>query len=1106
MMKRLLAGILGIYALTGFADTWYRITPAKAIEIVSKADGQDSGEKKPGKGDDRVLIDFMDYHFDKERLTDIESSGDGFRGKLRIKEAEFTVNSSIEKLGERKIRLHWSMNGKAPAEFGESFFSIGMNRNMLGRNIRFRPPATVLLPVEKEGWVWSAPARTTIKEINIPMNKGTLKISGFSDPGNGTAVSVIKYGKDYGNIRIFQSRGAFSELKLTLDIEFIPYTASPLNLADTANMGFKDETENDGKGGWTDQGPDNDLRQLKAGKETFGAVTFDILDPDRNGGKSCMVFANRQRPNMLKAATVPVGGKACDYLYLLHATAWNKKGAEAGRIVVNYTDGSREELKVICDRDVSNWWEPKNCDNAAVVWRTQNRSSLVGLYMSRFALSGKPVKELVFHSGQESVWAVVAASVMTGKEIPFSFAVEREIPFVIKADKEWKTFTYPNGVEPGSALDFAFMTGDQAAGHLGKLQVTGDQFVFEKAPERPVRFFGGNLCADGTVMNDAELEYFPRRLKQLGYNAVRLHHFDNLVVKAGDKLTFDPVNLDRFFKTFATLKKNGLYVTIDLYISRLNGFEDGAKHNFNARKILAWFAPEGRKNFEAYARQLLTTKNPYTGLSLADDPALITVGLINENPRIATFEELKYPNSDPFWNKVFKGPFEQWCARKGIPATDKPDRTTWAHFMMDSHTESFTHFRDFLRTLGVTVPVSDISSSKNLILAVPRNNFDYVDVHYYHDHPEVAEGFKFPYVYTNTSSLETFELPLQSSSARILGRPMMMTELHYCAPNSFRAEGGAATGAYCALQNINGIFDFNTVAFERSWGDPVSGKRRVLGCFSVFDDPLALLNTYVTALLYARGDVKPATMEFTLNVSPKIYANDNALDYVNWGRRANAAVPEEFYRLGVVGKVGIRISEEPSGKNTFTNDAIVAARKNNPSALLEQLGLIKNGEITSSTGQLRLNPQKKRLSVVTDKSEALVQEERTNRGNALTVGNNTTFSTVFAGSIDNQPLQNSRRVLLLHLTDVKPGDGKYTIAGDKLIQHNWGKYPYLLRRGKVDITLKNTASGKALLYALDMTGKRIKAMPFTEKNGTIIFTADNDQGEFSPPAYELVRE
>ena len=384
-------------------------------------------------------------------------------------------------------------------------------------------------------------------------------------------------------------------------------------------------------------------------------------------------------------------------------------------------------------------------------------------------------------------------------------------------------------------------------------------------------------------------------------------------------------------------------------------------------------------------------------------------------------------------NRRYRNAYELWCQRTGRRPSEKPELSEWTKFNIDTHIEQYRHWKNFLKKLGVTVPVSDISTGSLLALALARNTFDYTDNHWYHDHPNLGKP---PYRYSDDSTLLNYQdLPLRAIAQRIFGKPMMLTEWHYCAPNSYRAEGGIASGAYCALQGINGIFDFCTLDYSRELGSQMNPKRRRLtGPFTVLDDPINRLNNYVVALLYGRGDVQEASQCFSLNISSTIWNNTNLLQYISWGADGKKALPQpEFIALGLIGKIGCTITTRKGDDRTnFTNDELLKqknSRKNIASGVarvLNQLGLMQNGTAVSSTKEIRLTPADKQLTVITSRSEGLVQAKASNSGKVLSVRNNSVFSAIFAGSIDNRPLQESRRILLLHLTDVKGEYAKIT--------------------------------------------------------------------------------
>ena len=900
-----------------------------------------------------------------------------------------------------------------------------------------------------------------------------------------------------------------------------------IDLSQVANMGYADPVANDQTGGWTDQGPGQDLSTLPIKDITFGEVTFQVIDPSQNNGKSCLVFQNKNRPYLLDQATIDLNGQTANYLYLLHAGAWVKGNTKAGTLAVNYEDGSTQSFTITNGVDNNDWWKVNAAENAAIAWPQEGAknggeasadwqagdTNKMGLYASRFQVKPLPISSITLTHG-DSIWMVVAITAVKGKDIAFDAHVEHPIPLEITPGKEWKTFRYSQAIKPGSALDFSFLNDGQPAGSHGRIIVKGDQFVAKDAPDTPIRFYGANVCVDAAVMTDNELAVLPDWAKMMGYNAIRLHHFDNEIVEPGPELKFDPVQLDRFFKTFAAFKERGMYVTLDLFVSRDRGFGDEEKMHSFRRKILIMFDPKMRNNLKEFVRILLTTVNPYTGLALKDDPAFFSSGLINENPLLEFYPLLSYPNNDSELHEIYKKSYEAWCAKNGVKPAFRPDPTDWSRFLIDVHNESYQDFQEFLTSIGVQVPLSNISSSTNLILSLPRANFDYTDIHWYYGHPRFENGaWEFPFSFDDASSIspEKWPLVIRWAANRILGQPIMVTEWHYCSPNRYRSEGGTVGGSLAALQDLNGIFDFSGLSYRRKWGDPTRQEPNVLGVFSLFADPISVLNGKIMALLFARGDVKPAPEVFALNVNDDIVSDPGALQYLNYSQREDAQPPNEFRELATVARIGVNVNGQNDADISWNMDDLRNGRAEHSDDahwILNELGIYGDADdvIISSGGQIEFSPNELRYNVVTEMSEALVQQQKSNEGDALSIKNNTTFSNVFAGSIDEKPLRHSKHVLILHMTDVKASDIDLRTQQGKLYQYNWGKYPYLIRRGSVDISLANDAPGDIKLYALDMTGERVTTVPFTEDNGIITFTANTDMGEYTPMAYELVRE
>ena len=132
-----------------------------------------------------------------------------------------------------------------------------------------------------------------------------------------------------------------------------------VDLSKVANRGLRDDVGNDGKGGWSNQGPNADMREFETGRRTLGGVPFDILpEPKPNGSPSgCVVVLkseNRPKSDLPDKVTIPVG-KKLDTLFFLHAAAWCPTGGtEAFRYVIHYKDGKDVTL-IVNGNNLADW-------------------------------------------------------------------------------------------------------------------------------------------------------------------------------------------------------------------------------------------------------------------------------------------------------------------------------------------------------------------------------------------------------------------------------------------------------------------------------------------------------------------------------------------------------------------------------------------------------------------------------------------------------------------------------------------------------------------------------------------------------------------------------
>lgn len=185
-------------------------------------------------------------------------------------------------------------------------------------------------------------------------------------------------------------------------------------------------------------------------------------------------------------------------------------------------------------------------------------------------------------------------------------------------------------VTDGSLIDLSFLS-PKPAGADGRLRVKGEHLVDGRG--RRVFLFGTNLTDYHNVPAKADSAKMALRLKQLGFNFVRLHYADWTKAPDGlmmaDMETIDPEMLDRFHYLVHELKQNGIYVNINLHVARR--YAEHPPGGNGLGKVVDRILPRLIESQKSFARQLLSPKNPYTNYSLASDPAVAQVEINNEN-------------------------------------------------------------------------------------------------------------------------------------------------------------------------------------------------------------------------------------------------------------------------------------------------------------------------------------------------------------------------------------------------------------------------------------------------------------------------------------------
>ncbi len=684
----------------------------------------------------------------------------------------------------------------------------------------------------------------------------------------------------------------------------------------------------------------------------------------------------------------------------------------------------------------------------------------------------------------------------TSTELSFDLFSEEPL-FTIASDKNWIELPVATEIQEGGILDFSFRS-DAPAGKYGRIIPGKDgHFEYEKNPNARPRLVGTNICFSANYLTKEAADKLARTFQLMGYNAIRFHHTDvdlvngNWNAKKSDDISES--QLDKIDYLFAAMKKAGMYVSIDLYTMRRFGadeIEGWNKYvdNPNVIKALVPILPGALNAWTKMALKWLNHVNPYTGMAMKDDPALLTICPVNEDSIASVWS----PN--PEVKKLYLDRFEKWKADNS--KTGNPD-ALFAQFLTEIKVASNRQMAKFFKDNGINAMITGSNWWGTMAQTFERTEFDLVDNHHYWDHPQPS--------YNQNSDMKTslaYISPCFMMSTRIFGKPFTVSEYNFCAPNQFRAEAGAMFGAYSALQDWDGVYRFAWAHSDKN----VMEQKPIEG-FDIATDPLALLTERQIVLLFGRGDVSPARKKFIYAVTMDEATKNGVGDM--W---AKGLFPQAFTATGLVSQIGSQLVE--GGRSIQGKyDGVVAAAA--PAAdllsgnqFIEAKSLPKlpesGEEIVSDNGQIILNNKKGYVKVVSDRTECIVAPAAIDLDcKNLSVMNSSFFSSISASAMDDKPLPDSKRVLLFHLTNVLNTNMQFSNPKMTTLVKR-GTLPYLVHAGSADVTLKNS-SQDLKLYAVDFSGRRLREVRTEYKDGAYQFKLEIAGDANAQPAmiYEL---
>lgn len=444
----------------------------------------------------------------------------------------------------------------------------------------------------------------------------------------------------------------------------------------------------------------------------------------------------------------------------------------------------------------------------------------------------------------------------------------------------WFDFVVKDLDTTRNEIDLSFLNEDEA-GQGGFVSVRDGHFV--DGSGNRIRFFGTNLTFSSCFPEKETAVLIAARLEKMGMNVVRFHHMDMREAPDGlwdDSMEhFDQSQLDRLDWLIYQLKMHGIYTNLNLHVSRTYPGLETDVPQFRFGKSLDHFYKPYIEFQKKYAQDLLSHRNPYTGKTYLEEPAIAFIEINNENSLLSNWRQLALLNGD--LRSSLKQQWNAWIAANasGKPVKDifsiidgyddktsvEQKRLFWS-FMIDTEMAYAEDLIGFVRNdLKARSLIADSQASYSGIAGIFREaSFsDFIDMHAYWEHP------RFP----NESWSSTDWLIRNSSMVsdknagtlarfgqhRVKGMPLTISEYDHPAPNFFCAEMYPMLNSVAAYQDWDGIYHFT---FNGPWD-----KGRISGFFSSAGHPLKQIFIPVGSAIFRMDGVNPGTHYVRLNLS-----------------------------------------------------------------------------------------------------------------------------------------------------------------------------------------------------------------------------------------------
>ena len=643
---------------------------------------------------------------------------------------------------------------------------------------------------------------------------------------------------------------------------------------------------------------------------------------------------------------------------------------------------------------------------------------------------------------------------------------------------------------------------EEEAGRSGFVTSFNGRFV--RGDGHPLRFWGVGIGPEEVRMNPSALRYLARRLAKLGVNCVRIHGpiFDR---SAKDPARVDEAYLAKLHFAQSCFKRVGIYTKLSFYfplwfpIDKRQGISGYETTKNKTPFALLQFDPKMQRIYKKWAKELLTTKNPHTGLPFGQDPAVAIVEIQNEDSyffwtfnhdnipserrallerKFATWCRKRYGGSTQLreaWGRGAESPKDDWqkgrlnlypawnmTTRGYRSAKSKKRIQDQLRFLAEEqrafYSKMVSYFRGECRARNLISCSNWTTADPRLLDGIERWTYSAADVMDQHGYfggqhegnassYSVAPGQSFK---SRSALLNPLAAPIRFN--QVDGFPQIISEIGWPNPNRFKAEMPFLMAAYGSLQGIDGFFSFavNTSSWNSQLAKFPVATPSIMGQF-----PAA-------ALAFRRGDFRGGEEVFHERIKIE-------KQFAMKGSAAVVSPPLDQLRQIQIPKQASKVVDAGLHPLAFYVGPVTRSfDQGRPGRVMALDRNLRDHRILSNTSELSWDWKAGVLLMNSPKTQGAVgflgaQRRLETQDLILRVKNE--YAAVVATSLDDQPLARSRRILVQVATEEWPRG--FSVSSGRITAV--GGYPLDVASPHASLQFKGKRSGR--IVALDANGR-----------------------------------